>query len=352
MSDAPYPVHDAVPIDALTAWVHEHVPSTSGPLSVDHLSGGSSNLTFRVRDDANDWVLRRPPLGRLLATANDMGREFTVQAALVGTEVPVAEPVARCDDADVIGAPFYLMQWLEGVVYDDADAVAHLTQAGAAAATDQLMDVLAHLHAVDFRSVGLGEFGRPDGFLARQVARWQKQWVAAKQVDVPAIDEVLERLEKSLPPESGASIVHGDYSFNNTMWSRADPARLVGVLDWEMSTLGDPLTDLGMVVMYWGDMGELLWRTRAPQPHRLNPGFPGADHLIERYASTSGRSVDHIDVYCVLAAVKIAVITTGAQARLAASDPERAAGITPTVEAIAELALDHASASTIPGLRG
>lgn len=343
-------VAEAVPADRLAAWVHAHVPDATGPLRIDHLSGGSSNLTFRVRDDANDWVLRRPPLGLVLATANDMGREFRVQSALVDTDVPVARPVALCDDAEVLGGPFYLMERLDGIVYDDADAVAHLDEAQAAAATDELIDVLARLHAVDPAAVGLGEFGKPQGFLARQVDRWRRQWEAAKAADVPAIDEVLARLERSLPPEAGASIVHGDYSFNNTMWSRTDPARMVGVLDWEMSTLGDPLTDLGMVVMYWGDMGELLWRSRTPQPHRLNPGFPGADHLIGRYAATSGRDVGHIDVYCVLAAVKIAVIIAGNQARIAQRDPERAAGIQPTVEAVAQLALDRATASSLPTL--
>ncbi len=351
MADDPFPVEEAVPNAALTAWVHEHVEGAAGPLIVEHLSGGSSNLTFRVRDDANDWVMRRPPMGRLLATANDMGREYAVQTALAGGDVPVAPTVAMCHDADVIGAPFYLMQRLDGVVYDDADAVAHLDEAQAAAAADELVDVLARLHAVDPSAVGLDDFGRPEGFLARQVARWQTQWDASKQAEIPAIDEVLARLERSIPPESAASIVHGDYSFNNTMWSREDPSRMIGVLDWEMSTLGDPLTDLGMLVMYWGDMGALLWRQRAPQPHRVNPGFPAADRLVERYAATSGRDVDRIDVYCVLAAVKIAVIVAGNQARIAERDPDRAAGIQPTVEALAQLALDRASASTVPGLR-
>jgi aminoglycoside phosphotransferase (APT) family kinase protein len=250
MSDVTFPVEEAVPAEALSAWVAANVPGASGPLRLDHLSGGSSNLTFRVHDDANDWVLRRPPLGRLLATANDMGREYTVQHALVGTDVPVAAPVASCEDPEVIGAPFYLMQRLDGVVYDDADAVSHLTEAQAAAATDALIDVLAALHAVDPSAVGLDDFGRPAGFLAHQVARWQKQWDASRQQEIPAIDEVLRRLAASIPAESGASVVHGDHSFNNTMWSREDPARMIGVLDWEMSTLGDPLTDLGMVVMY------------------------------------------------------------------------------------------------------
>lgn len=343
-------VAEAVPVDRLAAWVAADVPGASGPLRIDHLSGGSSNLTFRVRDDANDWVLRRPPLGLVLATANDMGREFRVQSALAGSDVPVPRPVAFCDDADVLGGPFYLMERLDGVVYDDADAVAHLDEAQAAAASDELIDVLARLHAVDPGAVGLADFGKPQGFLARQVDRWRRQWDAAKAVDVPEIDEVLSRLERSIPAEAGASIVHGDYSFNNTMWSRTEPARMVGVLDWEMSTLGDPLTDLGMVVMYWGDMGALLWRSRTPQPHRLNPGFPGADHLVERYAATSGRDVSQIDVYCVLAAVKIAVIVAGNQARIAQRDPERAAGIQPTVEALARLALDRATASSIPTL--
>jgi aminoglycoside phosphotransferase (APT) family kinase protein len=344
-------VEEAVPVARLAAWVSANVEGAFGPLVVDHLSGGSSNLTFRVRDDANDWVLRRPPLGRLLATANDMGREHRVQAALAGTDVPVARPVAWCDDAEVIGAPFYLMQRLDGVVYDDADAVAHLSEQEALGATHELVDVLARLHAVDPDAVGLSDFGKPQGFLARQVRRWHTQWEASKQAEVPAIDEVLGRLERSLPPEAGASIVHGDYSFNNTMWSRTEPARMVGVLDWEMSTLGDPLTDLGMVVMYWGDMGALLWRERTPQPHRVNPGFPDGDALIERYAATSGRDVDHIDVYCVLAAVKIAVIVAGNQARIAATDPERAAGIQPRVEALAQLALDRAAASSVATLR-
>jgi aminoglycoside phosphotransferase (APT) family kinase protein len=346
-------IAQAVPVEALAAWVSANVASASGPLVVDHLSGGSSNLTFRVRDDANDWVLRRPPLGRLLATANDMGREWTVQSALVGTDVPVPRPVAHCDDPDVIGAPFYLMERLDGIVYDDADAVAHLDEGQALAAAHELVDVLARLHAVDWQAVGLGSFGKPEGFFARQVGRWRRQWEAAKAVDVPAIDEGLARLERSIPPDAGASIVHGDYSFNNTMWSRDDPTRMVGVLDWEMSTVGDPLTDLGMVVMYWGDMGELLWSSRsAPQPHRLNPGFPDADGLARRYAETSGRDLSQLDAYCVLAAVKMAVIIAGNQARIAATDPERAKGIQPTVEAVAQLALDRAAASSVPTLRG
>ena len=325
-------VEAAVPAEALAAWVAAAVPQAQGPLTVSHLSGGSSNLTFRVRDDANDWVLRRPPLSHVLATANDMGREYRVQAGLAGTDVPVPGMVAFCEDTSVLGAPFYLMEFVEGVVYADADRVDGLSPQQALAATDELVDVLAHLHGVDFAAVGLGELGRPEGFLERQVARWRKQWEKSKQRELPAVEELADRLERSLPEHQGAGIVHGDYSFNNTMWDRDDPTRMVSVLDWEMSTLGDPLTDLGMVVVYWGEVGELLWRNRAPQPHRLNPGFPDADHLVARYEATSGRSVESIDVYQVLAAFKLAVITEGAHARIAGTNPEAAPAVSETVE--------------------
>lgn len=345
-------VEAAVPLGALTSWVAANVPGASGPLEVSHLSGGSSNLTFRVRDDANDWVLRRPPLSHVLATANDMGREYRVQRGLADTDVPVARVVAFCEDTDVLGAPFYLMEFVEGTVYTDADRVAGLTPEQARAATDELVDVLARLHSVDYEAVGLGDLGRPAGFLERQITRWRTQWERSKQRELPAIDELAARLERSLPAHQGAGVVHGDYSFNNTMWSNDDPTRMVAVLDWEMSTLGDPLTDLGMVLVYWGPVGELMWRGRTPQPHRLNPGFPGADALVDRYQRTSGRSVDDIDVYRVLAAFKLAVITEGAHARIAANDPDAAPRVRETVESLAALALEMADTSSVPTLRG
>lgn len=349
----PEQVAEAAPVEALSPWVTANVEAASGPLVVTHLSGGSSNLTFRVRDDANDWVLRRPPMGRLLATANDMGREHRVQQGLGRSDVPVPTTVAMCDDPEVIGAPFYLMTFVEGVVYSDADAVEGLTEAQALAATNELIDVLAHLHAVDYVAAGLGDLGRPEGFLERQIARWQKQWAAAKQRELPAIDEVARRLERSVPQHTDSGVVHGDYSFNNTMWSVDDPTRMVSVLDWEMSTLGDPLTDLGMVAVYWDRAGEIMWRSRSPQPHRVNPGFPGSDHLLARYEQTSGRSVRDIDVYRVLAVYKLACIVEGALARIRATRPDEDTTNTEnTVQELAALALELADASSVPTLRG
>jgi aminoglycoside phosphotransferase (APT) family kinase protein len=343
----------AVPVEALTAWVRANVPETAGALTVTHLSGGSSNLTFRVRDDAHDWVLRRPPLGTLLATANDMRREYRVQKGLGGSDVPIATTVAMCDDADVIGVPFYLMTFVDGIVYSDADAVDHLDEAQSLGATDELIDVLARLHAVDFEAVNLGDLGRPTGFLERQIKRWRTQWEKSKQEEIPAIDELAKRLERSIPVHTDASIVHGDYSFNNTMWSRTDPTRMVAVLDWEMSTLGDPLTDLGMVAVYWGEAGELMWRNRSPQPHRTNTGFPGVDHLLTRYEATSGRTVHDIDVYRVLAVFKLSVITAGALARIRATRPgEDTSQAEGTIAALSQLALDMANSSSVRTLRG
>ncbi len=348
----PDQVDEAVPVDALHSWVSANIPESRGPIAVSHLSGGSSNLTFRVRDDANDWVLRRPPVGAFLATANDMGREFRVQSGLRDTAVPVPRTVAMCEDDSVIGVPFYLMEFVEGIVYSDSEQVAHLDADQALAATDALIDVLAALHAVDFEAVGLGQLGRPIGFLERQVDRWCTQWEKSRQRELPAIDEVARRLARSIPDHTDASIVHGDYSFNNTMWSRSDPAQMVAVLDWEMSTLGDPLTDLGMVSVYWGEAGEIMWRSRAPQPHRSNPGFPSGEHLLARYEASSGRSIRDIDVYRVLAVFKLAIITEGALARIRATRPDEDTSRTEgTIAELAELALSLADASTVASLR-
>lgn len=349
----PEQVAEAVPTIALQTWITANVASAQGPVTVSHLSGGSSNLTFRIRDDANDWVLRRPPAGAFLATANDMGREYRVQTGLRDTDVPVPQTIAMCEDESVIGVPFYLMDFVDGIVYSDTDQVAQLNHAQALGATDQLIDVLARLHAVDFEAAGLGQLGKPAGFLERQVNRWCTQWEKSKQRELPDIDEVAKRLKRSIPTHTDASIVHGDYSFNNTMWSRSDPTRMVAVLDWEMSTLGDPLTDLGMVSVYWGDAGKIMWRNRSPQPHRLNPGFPAGDHLLARYEASSGRSISNIDVYRVLAVFKLSIITEGALARIKATRPDEDTTRTEnTIAELAALALEMATSSSVASLRG
>jgi aminoglycoside phosphotransferase (APT) family kinase protein len=314
-------------------------------LEVTQIAGGASNLTFRVQSRLGDWVLRRPPVGPLLPTANDMRREYSVQAALASTDVPVAPMLRFTDDPSVLDAPFYLMERLEGVVFATAADVRHLTEEQSLDCSYELMDVLACLHAVDPAAVGLSDFGRPAGFAERQVRRWVKQWESAKQRDLPEIDEVARRLLASLPPEDSpaGSIVHGDYSFNNTMFFRDPPTRMHAVLDWEMSTLGDPLTDVGMVAVYWAEVGAFLWRNRDdPQPHRANAGFPSVDRLLERYAATSGRDLSRIDFYRALATFKLAVIVEGSHARTVRTDPARAPQVDATVRGLAQMALEAA----------
>jgi aminoglycoside phosphotransferase (APT) family kinase protein len=336
----PVDVDEALQPARLGPWLAGQVAGAGAELEIEQLAGGASNLTFRVRAGERDLVLRRPPLRGGLATAHDMAREHRVQDALAATDVPVARMHVLCDDPSVIGAPFYVMELLDGVVYDEVDAVAGLTAAQSHAASLELVDVLARLHAVDPAAVGLGDFGRADGYLQRQVARWQTQWEKSKSVEMPAVEEVARRLERSLPAQSGNGIVHGDYSFNNTMYFAADPARMQAVLDWELSTLGDTLTDVATLAVYWGEVGEIMWRSRPPQAHRANASFPDVDTLLERYAVTSGADLSNIDFYRAFATYKLAVIAQGGALRIGDADPERRDRVTQTVALLAALALD------------
>jgi aminoglycoside phosphotransferase (APT) family kinase protein len=336
---SPVEVTQAVPSERLGPWLAANVPGAGADIRVDQLAGGSSNLTFRVRDDNHDWVLRRPPLRGVLATAHDMNREYRVQSALQVTDVPVSPQVVACTDDSVIGAPFYLMEYLDGIVYDDADAFAQLSEAQSLAASLELIDVLARLHGVEPDSVGLGDFGRPAGYLERQVKRWQTQWEKSRTVEVPVIEEVARWLGENLPTDYRHGIVHGDYSFNNTMYRKDDGARMQAVLDWEMSTLGDPLTDVGTLAVYWAEAGEIMWRGRTAQAHRANAGFPDVDALLDRYATASGTDLARIDFYRAFATYKLAVIAQGAVLRMD-HDPERIARLNETVATLGDLALD------------
>ena len=216
-----------------------------------------------------------------------------------------------------------------------------ITEAQARAASFELVDVLARLHAVDPAEVGLAEFGRPQGYLARQVARWRTQWDKSKTQDVPATEELAARLERALPPEGRHGIVHGDYSFNNTMFRADDPARMEAVLDWEMSTLGDPLSDVGTLAVYWGEAGEVMWRNRTPQAHRASPGFPPAAELLERYAVTSGTDLSLIGYYQAFACYKLAVIAMGSARRLDDGDPERVVRLFETIDLLTAIGLSQ-----------
>ncbi|WP_411132877.1 phosphotransferase family protein [Streptomyces sp. C10] len=277
-----------------------------GPLRAQLIEGGRSNLTYRVTDGAASWVVRRPPLGHVLATAHDMQREHRVISALHETPVPVPETLLLCADESVIGAPFYVMELVEGTPYRTAGQLAPLGPERTRAVVLSLVDTLVELHAVDPEAVGLGGFGRPDGFLERQLRRWGKQLTASKNRELPGIDELHEALGRALPASPAPAVVHGDYRLDNVLIGADDT--LKAVLDWEMSTLGDPLTDLGLLAMYSTDLnlpGSPVSTTSGA------PGHPAPAELIERYAARSGRDTSAIAWYTAFAWFKLAVILEG-----------------------------------------
>lgn len=277
-----------------------------GPLTARLIEGGRSNLTYAVTDGTTRWVVRRPPLGHVLATAHDMRREHRVIAALHPTDVPVPAPVLLCEDEDVIGAPFYVMEYVDGIPYRTAEELAPLGPERTRDAVLGLVDTLVDLHAVGPAAVGLGDFGRPEGFLDRQLRRWGKQLDASRNRDLAGVDELHAALGRSLPASPAPAVVHGDYRLDNVLIG--DDDRIRAILDWEMSTLGDPLTDLGLLVMYSArlDVPDSPVSTTAGAP-----GHPDPAELIERYAARSGRDVSAVSWYTAFAWFKLAVILEG-----------------------------------------
>jgi aminoglycoside phosphotransferase (APT) family kinase protein len=297
---------------ALDSYLRDRHPGlVTGPLSAELIAGGRSNLTYYLTDGTSRWVLRRPPLGHVLATAHDMSREYRVLTALAGTDIPVPETVTLCTDPEVLGAPFYLMRRVEGVVLRSFRDTQRLGPAACEALAHQLVDVLADLHNLHPQDVGLGDFGRPEGYLTRQVSRWRKQLDSSRSREVDGIDELYDKLAGSVPTSQRYSLLHGDFRLDNVLvtgW--ADPARqrITGVLDWEMATLGDPLADLGLFVIYSRGAGK-----DDPVSGGVTsaPGFPPIEEQIDRYARRTGTDVSQLDWYVGLASFKLAVVLEG-----------------------------------------
>jgi aminoglycoside phosphotransferase (APT) family kinase protein len=278
----------------------------SGVLSATLFAGGRSNLTYAVTDGTTRWVLRRPPLGHVLPTAHDMVREHKVLDALSKAGFPVPAPVLLCTDPDPIGAPFYLMEHVDGTIYRDAGTLEKLGPAEMHTLILSLVDNLADLHALDPAAIGLADFGRPEGFNERQVRRWKKQLDASHSREVPGIEELHARLAVQIP-EGRGSVVHGDYRLDNVLIGPDLGIR--AVLDWEMSTLGDPLSDLALMLVYAGR--PLLFQGAATRASIDLPGHPSLDEMTERYAKRSGRDVSDLHWYVAFAAFKLAVILEG-----------------------------------------
>lgn len=282
-----------------------------GALRAELIEGGRSNLTYAVCDEGpGRWVVRRPPLGHVLATAHDMRREHRVIGALRGTAVPVPEVLLLCEDEDVIGAPFYVMEFVEGTPYRTARQLTALGPERTRTVVLGLADTLVALHAVDPEAAGLADFGRPEGFLERQLRRWGKQLEASRGRELAGIDELHRTLAEALPHSPAPTVVHGDYRLDNVLVGADDS--IAAVLDWEMSTLGDPLTDLGLLMMYSEQRevpGSPLTTTRGA------PGHPEPVEIAERYAARSGRDVSALPWYTAFAYFKLAVILEGIHRR-------------------------------------
>ncbi len=308
----------------LIRWLDSHgVPGAEQLRGIELVAGGRSNLTYRLdfgpaagAGPARRLVLRRPPLGHVLPTAHDMSREYRVLSALRGTDVPVPAPVTFCPDSDVVGAPFYVMQYVDGLVLRTDKDGEKITSRQASEISECLAQTLAAIHAVDIAAVGLVGFGRPAGYLARQLKRWQRQWELSATRELPCYDQLVSRLAQGLPAVSEGTLVHGDFRLDNLL-IRLDPRPSVAaVVDWEMSTLGDPLADLGLTLAYWTDPGdtERLGLALAGAI-TSRPGFATSAGFARRYAELTGRDVSGIGYYVAFGTFKLAVVLEGIHAR-------------------------------------
>lgn len=284
----------------------------AGSLRAELISGGRSNLTYRVTDGHMDWVLRRPPLGELTPSAHDMAREYRVVEALYGSGVPVARPVAYCDDPAVIGAPFGVVEHISGRVLRTREDLESLSDSEIERCAGALVDVMATLHAIDPAAVGLSGFGRPDGYLRRQLARWYDQWKRVATRDLDDLDRLHQRLERCRPDESGTTIVHGDIRIDNVIIDAADPSVVLAVVDWEMATLGDPLADLGLHLAYRDSAFEPVQGGNAAA---CSSRMPGAEWIADRYAHRIGCDLGNLAFYLAMGYFKAAVIAEGIHAR-------------------------------------
>ncbi len=293
----------------VTRWLEAQVPGLEAPLEFSLIAGGHSNLTYRFTDRTGSaWVLRRPPLGQILQSAHDMGREHKIVDALRDSGVPVPEAVGLCRDADVNGAPFYVMGFVDGDVLHDADAAGRLDDADRYATGMHAIEVLAALHALEPADVGLGDLGRREAYLARQLKRWKRQWEASKTHEIPEMEQTAQLLEERMPEQIGSAIVHGDYRLGNMI---VGGGRVRAVLDWELCTLGDPLADVGYLLNSWVGPGE----EETDSATTAAGGFPTRETIGARYAQLSGRDLDGIGYYRAFSHWRLAAIGQGVYKR-------------------------------------
>ena len=326
----------------VSEWLLANVEGLEAPFTADLIAGGRSNLTFAITDaTGRRFVLRRPPTGHVLATAHDMAREHRIISAVGTTGVPVPHTLGLCTDVAVNGAPFYVMQLVDGVVLDSVDKAALLPMELRRPASEHLIDVLADLHAVDVDAVGLGDLAKREGYVERQVRRWSSQWENSKTRELAAIDEVARHLSARIPVQQGVAIAHGDFRFGNSLVD-VTTGRITAVLDWELCTLGDPLADLGYLGVYWSDGGDAA-ALRSNDPTGAG-GFFAYREVVERYAARTGRDVGNVGYYVAFSCWRLAVISEGVYARyLHGAMGDQQIDLAPmkvAVEGLAQRALD------------
>lgn len=297
---------------AVTAWVAAAVEaqggSVSAPLRFDQIAGGRSNITFHVTDAAGSaWALRRPPTGHVLATAHDMGREHRVMSALGPTPVPVPRMIGLCEDESVTGAQFYLMDWVDGTVVRNHRIAEDFPPTVRRQMSVSVVRTLARIHSLDIDEIGLGDFAKRDGYIERQVARWKRQVDATSTPTIPALERAYEELLAAIPEQGSARLVHGDYRLDNTIVDEA--GNVVAVLDWELTTLGDPLADLGAMLTYWARPGDAV--VPLTDPPTLADGFIDRDEVVALYEESIGSAVPNIDYYFAFATWRLACILDG-----------------------------------------
>jgi aminoglycoside phosphotransferase (APT) family kinase protein len=295
------------------SWLVANIPGAVAPFRYTQIAGGHSNLTFKVDDAAgHSYVLRRPPLGHRLASAHDMGREHRIIAGLAHSAVPVAPALGLCTDENVNELPFYVMAFVDGhVVREKAVAESLLGESGCRRASESIVDTMAAIHGVDLVAAGLNDLGKHEGYIARQLRRWHGNILEQRTRDLPLVDSVYEELMKRIPEQGAATLVHGDYRLDNCMVDAQ--GNVIAVLDWEICTLGDPMADLGLLMVYW--TGPTDDASAWSNPVNTAAGFMNRAELAERYARVSGRDISHLSFYEAFAFWKLACIIEGVYAR-------------------------------------
>ena len=311
ITDSAQPVRPGEELDVarLEAWIKTQLPDQAGSLTIEQFPGGHSNLTYLLRLGDKDIVLRRPPFGNRVKSAHDMSREYRVLSKLCNVYNPAPRPLAYCEDETVIGSPFYLMERRRGLVIRNSPPEGMtLDPPNVRRICESFVDNLAKLHRIDYAAAGLGDLGRPEGYATRQVEGWTKRYFNAKTDEHPDIEAIIEWLAERIPPDSGASIVHNDYKFDNVMLDPNDLTRIVALLDWEMCTIGDPLMDLGCTLAYWVEENdENPLHPGAFSPTKL-PGAMTRREIAARYGELTGRDVSHLVFYYCFGLFKLAAI--------------------------------------------